>query len=65
MIAFDLPSTEARNRLRSILHENGAIVLACGQKSLRLRPHLDLTADEIAHAVRILDASLTNLSKEG
>src|SRR5262249_3293509 len=33
MIAFDLPNGEHRARLRSKIHENGAMILACGAKS--------------------------------
>lgn len=46
MIAFDLPSTEERNKFRRYLFDAGCMVLPCGERSIRLRPSLNLTLED-------------------
>ena len=59
MCAIDLPSVEARNRLQNELYEKGVIILGCGTHSLRFRPHLNVSMEEIDLAlskiVEVLD----------
>lgn len=45
--AFDLPSGTERDAVMSALYDNGAIVLGSGDRSLRFRPHLTITREEI------------------
>ncbi len=45
--AFDLPSGTERDAVLSALYDNGAIVLGCGDRSIRFRPHLTVTREEI------------------
>ena len=45
--AFDLPSGTERDVILSALYDNGAIVLGCGDRSVRFRPHLTVTREEI------------------
>ena len=45
--AFDLPTSNHRDELASMLMENKVIVLGSGQKSIRFRPHLNITEDDI------------------
>lgn len=47
MCAFDLKDGESREWLRSKLYEEGIIILTCGDRSLRFRPHLNVTKEEI------------------
>lgn len=47
MCAFDLKDHETRDRLKNKLFEEGIIILPCGEKSLRFRPHLNVTKEEI------------------
>ncbi|MCB0271646.1 MAG: L-lysine 6-transaminase [Bdellovibrionales bacterium] len=58
MIAFDLPSTDTRNQVKQTMFNNGAMILPCGEKSLRLRPHLDFTKEDAAQALSIIKASI-------
>ncbi|WP_312075985.1 L-lysine 6-transaminase [Chryseobacterium sp.] len=51
MCAIDLPTHEQRNDLRSILYDDGLIILPCGDQSLRFRPHLNVTEEEIQIAL--------------
>ncbi len=47
MCAIDLPTAEQRNALIHELYEDGLISLGCGTKSIRFRPHLNVTKEEI------------------
>ncbi len=47
MCAFDLKDGESREWLRSKLYDEGIIILTCGDQSLRFRPHLNVTKEEI------------------
>ncbi len=47
MIAFDLPDGKVRNQLQENLYSQGAIILPCGEKSLRMRPHLDFRKEYV------------------
>ena len=47
MCAFDLKNGESRDWLRNQLFEEGVIILGCGDNSLRFRPHLNVTKEEI------------------
>lgn len=60
MAAIDLPSGEQRDKIREVLYEDGLIILACGDRAIRFRPHLNVTKEEIQIA---LDKIENNLSK--
>ncbi len=60
MCAIDLPTSDQRNHLREILFEEGLIILTCGDQSLRFRPHLNVTKEEIQIA---LDKIEDNINK--
>tara|TARA_S200000501_G_scaffold378011_1_gene438653 strand:+ start:13917 stop:15269 length:1353 start_codon:yes stop_codon:yes gene_type:complete len=59
--AFDLPTTSERDKLASLIVDNGAIVLGSGTRSIRFRPHLNIQPDEIDYGVRIIEAALKQL----
>jgi L-lysine 6-transaminase len=54
LIAFDVPDTATRDALRKKLFENHLLILGCGPKSLRIRPHLDFTRTNVDQAIEIL-----------
>ena len=58
MIAFDLPTPEIRHKMHERLLANGLLLLTSGEKSIRFRPPLNLTADEADTALEILRKSL-------
>lgn len=60
MCAIDLPTGMMRDRLREILYDDGLILLACGDRSMRFRPHLNVTTNEIQIA---LDKMAANIEK--
>jgi L-lysine 6-transaminase len=61
MIAFDLPTPEARDRAVKLCFANGLIVLKCGVRSIRFRPPLDLSAAEADAGLEIVERSLRGL----
>jgi L-lysine 6-transaminase len=61
MIAFDLPSPEARDKAHKRLIENGLLLLTCGVRSIRFRPPLNLTAAEADTALDIVREALRQL----
>ncbi len=58
MIAFDLPTPEARDRVRSLAWEQGLMLLACGPRSIRFRPPLNLSAAEADTGLGLLRTAL-------
>jgi L-lysine 6-transaminase len=54
MCAIDLPDGEIRGATADRAYELGMVILGCGEQSLRFRPPLDVTRDEIDEAVEIL-----------
>ncbi|RRQ45122.1 L-lysine 6-transaminase [Chryseobacterium sp. SC28] len=61
MCAFDLKDPESRNQLRERLYKEGVIVLGCGDKSIRFRPHLNVTKAEIQTVLDKIDSIFENL----
>ncbi len=52
MCAFDLPTTRLRNRMiENLQRDERVLALACGPRSLRLRPALSIAEDEVALAL--------------
>lgn len=58
LIAFDLQTSEKRDQTLKKMHENGAIALGCGEKSVRIRPHMDITKQEAEHAIQLIEKSV-------
>jgi len=55
MLAFDLPDAARRDSFWKGAFELGLLVVRCGERSIRLRPVLDLTDEVIEEALRIMD----------
>ncbi|WP_144281623.1 L-lysine 6-transaminase [Chryseobacterium echinoideorum] len=60
MCAVDLPTGSQRDQLRNLLYQDYLIILACGDQSIRFRPHLNVTKEEIQIA---LDKIENNINK--
>jgi L-lysine 6-transaminase len=59
MCAFDLPDPVERDLLVASLREKeGVLVLPCGERSVRLRPALSVTPDELEEGVSSIDRTL-------
>jgi L-lysine 6-transaminase len=61
MIAFDLETPERRARAQEKIIDNGLLVLTCGPRSIRFRPHLNLSAQEADQGLEIVRRSLKQL----
>jgi L-lysine 6-transaminase len=61
LMAFDLPDGATRDRLLLLLREEGLLGLVCGERTLRFRPHLAITAAEVAEALDLTDRALKRL----
>lgn len=61
MCAFDLKDGASRDWLRKVLYDEGVIVLTCGDQSLRFRPHLNVTKEEIQTILDKINSIFENL----
>lgn len=61
MAAFNLPNRELRDRFWNGAYNLGLLVLRCGERSIRLRPVLDLKDDALHEALSIMDAECRRL----
>lgn len=57
-VALDFESTDARNEFIKKAYANKLIMLGCGERSLRFRPHLNVSFEDIDRTVSIMTASL-------
>ena len=53
MVGFDLSNTKKRDILLSKLYKSGLVCNKTGNRSIRLRPNLNITEHEIQHAIEI------------
>ena len=59
--AFDLNDSESRDKLASMLMENKVIVLGSGKRSIRFRPHLNITKGDIDIGLEAIKNCLKNI----
>ena len=59
--AFDLPNGDDRDVLANLITKEGALILGCGLKSIRFRPHLNITPDEIDLGISMIKKALAKL----
>jgi L-lysine 6-transaminase len=58
MCAIDFPDAAIRDAVADKVYELGAIILRCGCRSLRFRPPLDITRDEVDEAIDIIGRAI-------
>jgi L-lysine 6-transaminase len=61
MCAFDAPESRMRDQLVKALFQQKVLVVGCGERGIRFRPHLIVTAEEIAQGI----ATLRHILKDG
>lgn len=61
MCAFDLESSKKRDEIKNLMYSNGMVILGCGEKTIRFRPPLIISSEEIDEALDILYKSLSSL----
>ena len=59
--AFDLNNGEQRDSLVSAILNEGAMMLGCGTKSIRFRPHLNITEQEMNDGFSMIDKAISNI----
>ena len=59
--AYDLPTPRHRDQLIQNMEKEGALILGCGHRSIRFRPHLNISKDEIDIAILMMKNSLAHL----
>jgi len=62
MCAFDLDTAQNRNQLITKAYEKGLILIGCGDRSIRFRPPLTITQEELAEGLGIIRNALQELS---
>jgi L-lysine 6-transaminase len=62
LLAFDLPDGAKRDQFWSAAYELGLFVLRCGDRSIRLRPALDLKDDAIEAALELIESVCKQLA---
>jgi L-lysine 6-transaminase len=53
-IAFDLANGKTRDQVWKELYDRGLLVLKSGERAIRFRPALDLTAEVVDEAMEIM-----------
>jgi L-lysine 6-transaminase len=61
LMAFDLPDGEHRTRLLDAMTRNGMIGLGSGERTVRFRPHLAITAADVDRALELTEKSLRDI----
>ena len=59
--AFDLPSATERDNLINNLLKNKLMILPSGDQSIRFRPHLNVTEDDLTLALDIMQTTLRSV----
>ncbi|NHZ86018.1 MAG: aminotransferase class III-fold pyridoxal phosphate-dependent enzyme, partial [Planctomycetia bacterium] len=59
--AFNLESGEKRDKLRELIQEEGAIMLGCGPKTIRFRPPVNISIDEIDIGIKCIRRAIKRL----
>jgi L-lysine 6-transaminase len=57
-----MPSTEVRNEFRKITEKEKLLILGCGVKTIRFRPMLNITDDELEEGLQVIEKVLRIMS---
>lgn len=60
ILAFDMPDGDARGAFLKTAEEKGLLGLGCGSRSVRFRPHLAVTADEVDRCLAVTEDVLSS-----
>jgi L-lysine 6-transaminase len=65
MCAMDFPSTPDRDLFRQKCYDNNLILLGCGERTVRFRPSLNLTKEEVDEGLTFIKKAIeeVNISK--
>jgi L-lysine 6-transaminase len=57
-VALDFESELARNEFIKKAYANKLIILGCGEKSVRFRPHLNVSREDIDKTIAVIEKSI-------
>ncbi|WP_293944454.1 MULTISPECIES: L-lysine 6-transaminase [unclassified Sphingobacterium] len=58
LVALDFDTADSRNEFIKRAYANKLIMLGCGEKSIRFRPHLNVSTEDIDKTIAIIENSL-------
>ena len=61
--AFDFPDPETRDKVNDMILEEGTMMLGCGTKTIRFRPHLNISKSELEDGFSMIDNALGRFQK--
>jgi len=64
MCAMDLPTAQERDLFRQKCYDKGLMILGCGDRSIRFRPPLNLTAGQVDEGMEIIREAIEEIIKE-
>ncbi len=59
--AYDLPTAEERDLMINYMEKEGGLVLGCGNNSIRFRPHLNISKDDIGQGISMMKIALSKI----
>jgi L-lysine 6-transaminase len=62
MCSFDLSDKEKRNQFRKLSYKEKILILGCGEKSIRFRPPLNITNDQLEEGLKVIEKVLKLMS---
>jgi len=62
MCSFDLPDKEKREQFRKMSYDEKILILGCGEKSIRFRPPLNITNEQLEEGLQIIEKVLKLMS---
>jgi L-lysine 6-transaminase len=64
LCSFDLLNTELRKKFREMAEKEKLLILGCGVKSIRFRPMLNISDDELEEGLQIIEKVLRIMSSD-
>ncbi len=64
LCSFDLPDSDLRNEFRKIAEKEKLLILGCGKSSIRFRPMLNISDDELEEGLQIIEKVLSIMSSD-
>jgi L-lysine 6-transaminase len=62
LCAIDFPNPELRNKFRETCEKEKLLILGCGAKTIRFRPMLNITDDELEEGLQVIEKVLRIMS---
>ena len=62
LCAFDFPTPELRDKFRMAAEKEKLLILGCGVKTIRFRPMLNITDDELEEGLQVIEKVLRIMS---